>query len=246
MRRASSAKDIDVIVAEDDDEGEEELTFHPNVESTRVGSQQFNQNTPFQKRVEVQESNPNYPDTPFHPNVESTRVGSQELNQNTPFHPNVESTQVGSQELNPNTPFHPSVESTRVGSQELNPNTPFHPSVESTRVGSQELNQNTPFHPNVESTRVGTQELSQDTPNVQNEKEGDEINTNGSYTDDVITRFDKLTRKSVNASTGSGQEELADITEQKSPNGTGNASPQVEGSPKSSSRKRSVSRTVKD
>ena len=62
MRRASSAKDIDVIVAEDDDEGEEELTFHPNVESTRVGSQQFNQNTPFQKRVEVQESNPNYPD----------------------------------------------------------------------------------------------------------------------------------------------------------------------------------------
>ena len=67
MRRASSAKDIDVIVAEDDDEGEEELTFHPNVESTRVGSQQFNQNTPFQKRVEVQESNPNYPDTPFHP-----------------------------------------------------------------------------------------------------------------------------------------------------------------------------------
>ena len=143
MRRASSAKDIDVIVAEDDDEGEEELTFHPNVESTRVGSQQFNQNTPFQKRVEVQESNPNYPDTPFHPNVESTRVGSQELNQNTPFHPNVESTQVGSQELNPNTPFHPSVESTRVGSQEVNPNTPFHPSVESTRVGTQELNQDT-------------------------------------------------------------------------------------------------------
>ena len=41
-----SAKDIDVIVAEDDDEGKEELTFHPNVESTRVGSQQFNQNTP--------------------------------------------------------------------------------------------------------------------------------------------------------------------------------------------------------
>ena len=39
---------------------------------------------------------------------------------------------------------------------------------------------------------------------------------------------------------GSGQEVLADITEQKSPNGTGNASPQVEGSPKSSSRKRSV------
>ena len=38
----------------------------------------------------------------------------------------------------------------------------------------------------------------------------------------------------------SGQEELADITEQKSPNGTGNASPQIEGSPKSSSRKRSV------
>ena len=35
---------------------------------------------------------------------------------------------------------------------------------------------------------------------MQNEKEGDEINTNGSYTDDVITRFDKLTRKSVNAS----------------------------------------------
>ena len=75
-------------------------------------------------------------------------------------------------------------------------------------------------------TNVGTQELNQDTvstktkkvesqspvcvlhdfflhfqPNVQNEKEGDEINTNGSYTDDVITRFDKLTRKSVNAST---------------------------------------------
>ena len=35
---------------------------------------------------------------------------------------------------------------------------------------------------------------------MQNEKEGDEINTNGSYTDDVITRFDKLTRKSVNVS----------------------------------------------
>ena len=31
---------------------------------------------------------------------------------------------------------------------------------------------------------------------------------------------------------GSGQEVLADITEQKSPNGTGNATPQVEGSPK--------------
>ena len=71
----------------------------------------------------VQESNPNYPDTPFHPNVESTRVGSQELNQNTPFHPNVESTQVGSQELNQNTPFHPNVESTRVGTQELNQDT---------------------------------------------------------------------------------------------------------------------------
>ena len=123
MRRASSAKDIDVIVAEDDDEGEEELTFHPNVESTRVGSQQFNQNTPFQKRVEVQESNPNYPDTPFHPNVESTRVGSQELNQNTPFHPNVESTQVGTQQLNPDTPFQTNVESTRVGTQELNQDT---------------------------------------------------------------------------------------------------------------------------
>ena len=103
MRRASSAKDIDVIVAEDDDEGEEELTFHPNVESTRVGSQQFNQNTPFHKRVEVQESNPNYPDTSFHPNVESTPVGTQELTQNTPFHPNVESTRVGTQELNQDT-----------------------------------------------------------------------------------------------------------------------------------------------
>ena len=40
-----------------------------------------------------------------------------------------------------------------------------------------------------------------------------------------------------------GQEVLADITEQKSPStptGTGTASPQVEASPKSSSRKRSV------
>ena len=65
MRRASSAKDIDVIVAEDNDEGEEELTFHTNVESTRVGSQELNQNTPFL------------------PNVESTRVGTQELSQDT-------------------------------------------------------------------------------------------------------------------------------------------------------------------
>ena len=39
---------------------------------------------------------------------------------------------------------------------------------------------------------------------------------------------------------GSGQEVLADITEEKSPNGSGNATPQIEGSPKSSSRKRSV------
>ena len=77
----------------------------PNVESTQVGTQQLN------------------PDTPFQPNVESTRVGSQELNPNTPFHPSVESSRVGSQELNQNTPFHPNVESTRVETQELSQDT---------------------------------------------------------------------------------------------------------------------------
>ena len=40
---------------DDNDEDEEELTFHSNVESTQVGSQKFNQNTL------------------FHPNVESTQ-----------------------------------------------------------------------------------------------------------------------------------------------------------------------------
>ena len=42
-----------------------DTSFHPNVESTPVGTQELNQNTP------------------FHPNVESTRVGTQELSQDT-------------------------------------------------------------------------------------------------------------------------------------------------------------------
>jgi len=36
-----TSKDIDVIVAEDNDEGEEELTFHPNVESTRLENEEI-------------------------------------------------------------------------------------------------------------------------------------------------------------------------------------------------------------
>ena len=135
--------------------------------------------------------------------------------------------------------------------------TPFHPNVESTQVGSQKSIQDTPFHPNVESTRVGAQQFNQDTPTVQNEKDGDCTN-DGSYADDIINRFDKLTRKTGSMGSGNDQEKLVDVTEQKSPSSPAAVrdsdneqnvteqkspsspavTPQLEASPKSSSRKR--------